>query len=100
MSVCMELVYYYSFLADNMVLLVLIIMLLVLAAMALQDNVHVGINAVLATDQGKQNTELAFSPNSYATYSVNINYNDDWIYTSPLPAHGQDNDTLKTQLVL
>ena len=78
MSVCMELVYYYSFLADNMVLLVLIIMLLIqLVAMVLQDNVHVGINAVLATDQGKQNTELAFSPNSYATYSVNINYNDD-----------------------
>ena len=91
----MELVYYYSFLADNMVLLVLIIMFLILVAMVLQ---HVGINAVLATDQGKQNTELAFSPNSYATHSVNINYNDDWIYISPLPA--QDNDTLKTQLVL
>ena len=93
----MELVYYYSFLADNMVLLVLMIMLLILVAMVLQDNVHVGIDAVLATDQGKQNTELAFSPNSYATYSANIN-NDDWIYISPLPA--QDNDTLKTQLVL
>ena len=98
MSVCMELVYYYSFLADNMVLLALIIMLLVLVAMVLQDNINVGNNAVLATDQGKQNTELAFSPNSYATYSVNINYNDDWIYISPLPA--QNNDTLKTQLVL
>ena len=77
-------------------LLILLLILLILVAMVyqLQDNVGY-TNAVLAIDQGEQDTELAFVCNSFTTNSVD---SDCSIYSSPLPA--QDNGTLKTQLVL
>ena len=69
-------------------------MLLLLVTIVYQDNVGYA-NAVLAIDQGEQDTELAFACNSFTNNSVD---SDCSIYFSPLPA--QDNGTLKTQLVL
>ena len=76
-----------------MVLLFLLLLMLLLIMLVYEGNIGYSY-AVLAIDPGGQDTEQSLSCNINMTNSV---YDCD-ICSSPLPA--QDNDTLKTQLVL